>query len=90
MIYCNQPLWGNNYKITNLKSKNAQSFYVVKSTYINKKSYNKIVEKIGTLKYLKLRIGNSALIQCAKNYVTKLTEEEKMKLDKYFFKKLKM
>lgn len=42
-----------------VKSKNTQSFYVIKSTYINKKRYNKVVEKLGTLEDLKLRVGNS-------------------------------
>ena len=60
-----------------VKSKNAQSFYVVKSTYINKKRSNKVVEKLGTLEDLKLRAGNSDPIQWAKDYVAKLTEEEK-------------
>ena len=39
-----------------VKSKNAESFYVIKSFYHNKKRSNKIVEKLGTLKELKLKL----------------------------------
>ena len=41
-----------------VKSKNAQSFYVVKSTYIKGKRSNKVVEKLGTLDELKLKSQN--------------------------------
>ncbi len=41
-----------------VKSKNAQSFYVVKSTYIKVKRSNKVVEKLGTLDELKLKLKN--------------------------------
>ena len=36
-----------------IKSKNAQSLYVVKSVYRNKKRTNKVVEKLGTYEKLK-------------------------------------
>ena len=36
-------------KIT--KSKNSENFYIIKSTYINKKHSTKIVEKLGNPKF---------------------------------------
>ena len=36
-----------------VKSKNAQSLYVVKSIYHNKKRTNKVIEKLGTYDHLK-------------------------------------
>ena len=41
-----------------VKSKNAQSFYVVKSTYIKGKRSNKGIEKLGALDELKLKSQN--------------------------------
>lgn len=35
------------------KSKNAQSFYVIRSCYINGKHSSKVVEKLGTYEELK-------------------------------------
>jgi len=43
-------------KIT--KTKNAENFYVIKSTYINKKHSTKIVEKLGNLNEVKRKAGN--------------------------------
>ena len=60
-----------------IKSKNAESFYVVKSTYINKKRSSCIVEKLGTLNDVKVKAGNSDPYQWAMNYAKKLTELEK-------------
>ena len=37
-----------------VKSKNAQSLYVVKSIYHNKKRTNKVIEKLGTYDHLKM------------------------------------
>ena len=50
-----------------IKSKNAQSLYVVKSVYRNKKRTNKVVEKLGTYEKLKQNlkipvIGNGDVV----------------------------
>ena len=48
-----------------VKSKNSQSFYVVKTVYINKKRTNKVVEKLGTYKILKEKSAEEiALLTC--------------------------
>lgn len=59
-----------------IKSKNAQSLYVVKSVYYNKKRTNKVVEKLGTYENLKETL-NEDPIKWAKNYVEKLNQQEK-------------
>lgn len=59
-----------------VKSKNAQSFYVVKSVYHNKKRTNKVVEKLGTYESLKKTLDSDP-IEWAKNYVSELNEKEK-------------
>ena len=60
-----------------IKSKNAQSFYVVKSTYENKKRSNKVVEKLGTYKELQQKVAPEDPIEWAKRYVEELNEKEK-------------
>ena len=60
-----------------VKSKNAQSFYVVKSTYIKGKRSNKVVEKLGTLDELKLKLKNEDPYIWAKKYVEELNKQEK-------------
>ena len=60
-----------------IKSKNAQSLYVVKSTYINKKRSNKVVEKLGTYEELKLKVFPEDPIKWAKKYVEELNKKEK-------------
>lgn len=59
-----------------IKSKNAQSLYVVKSIYHNKKRTNKVVEKLGTYEKLKQTLDEDP-IEWAKKYVEKLNEQEK-------------
>lgn len=59
-----------------IKSKNAQSLYVVKSVYHNKKRTNKVVEKLGTYENLKESL-NEDPIKWAKNHVEKLNQQEK-------------
>ena len=59
-----------------IKSKNAQSLYVVKSVYHNKKRTNKVVEKLGTYEKLKHTLDEDP-IEWAKKYVEKLNEQEK-------------
>ena len=62
-------------KIT--KSKNSENFYVIKSTYTNKKHSTKIVEKLGNLEEVKIKAGNIDPYLWAKEYANKLTLEEK-------------
>ena len=59
-----------------IKSKNAQSLYVVKSVYHNKKRTNKVIEKLGTYENLKNTLDEEP-IEWAKKYVEKLNQEEK-------------
>lgn len=60
-------------KIT--KSKNAQSLYVIRSTYENGKHSSKIVEKLGTL--AELSKIHSDPISWAKDYIQQLNAQEK-------------
>ncbi|MEG1059861.1 MAG: transposase, partial [Clostridia bacterium] len=60
-----------------VKSKNAQSLYVVKTVYINKRRTNKVVERLGTYENLKKKLGSEDPIKWAKNYVENLNKEEK-------------
>ncbi len=59
------------------KTKNAASFYVVKSVYVNGKRTNKIVEKLGTYKELKAKLGDKDPYEWAEEYVAELTRLEK-------------
>lgn len=62
-------------KIT--KTKNAENFYVIKSTYINKKHSTKIVEKLGNLNEVKMKAGNKDPYEWANEYAKELTIKEK-------------
>ncbi len=62
-------------KIT--KSKSSESFYIIKSTYIDKKHSTKIVEKLGTLDEVKIKAGGKDPYLWAKEYAEKLTFQEK-------------
>ncbi len=59
------------------KSKNATLFYIIKSTYIDKKHSTKIVEKLGTLEEVRIKAGNKDPYLWAKEYAEKLTIKEK-------------
>ena len=77
-----------------VKSKNAQSLYVVKSVYHNKKRTNKVVEKLGTYEYLKNKLISEDPIEWAKKYVDDLNKivnilYEEKKYGKRFRKRLK-
>ena len=61
-------------KIT--KSKNAQSLYVIRSTYENGKHSSKIVEKLGT--YAELSKIHNDPIAWAKQYIRQLNDKEKV------------
>lgn len=62
-------------KIT--KTKNAENFYVIKSTYIDKKHSTKIVEKLGNLEEIKVKAGIKDPYLWAKEYAEELTIKEK-------------
>ena len=59
-----------------VKSKNAQSLYVVKTIYNNKKRTNKVVEKLGTYENLKKKLYHNEPIEWAKKYVEELNKQE--------------
>lgn len=59
-----------------IKSKNAQSLYVVKSVYHNKKRTNKVIEKLGTYEDLRDTLDEDP-ITWAKKYVEQLNQKEK-------------
>ena len=59
-----------------VKSKNAASLYVVKSTYIDGKRSNKIVEKLGTEQSLRKQLNGEDPYEWAKKYVEKLNKKE--------------
>ena len=75
MLYNNPDV--KNMRLQIVKSKNAQSFYIVKSTYIKGKRSNKVVEKLGTLDELKLKLKNEDPYIWAKKYVEELNKQEK-------------
>ena len=58
-----------------INSKNASSFYVVKSIYENKKRSSKVVEKLGT--FAELSKVHEDPIAWAKSYVDELNQKEK-------------
>jgi len=58
-----------------VKSKNAASLYIVKSTYENGKRSSKVIEKLGT--YEELQKTHEDPIAWGKSYAEKLTLEEK-------------
>ena len=59
------------------KTKNAASFYVVKSVYVDGKRTNKIVEKLGTYDKLKEKLNNKDPYEWANEYVKNLNILEK-------------
>ena len=59
------------------KTKNAESFYVVRSVYEKGKRTNVIVEKLGTLPVVKQKAGDKDPYEWAKEYVEELNRKEK-------------
>lgn len=60
------------------KSKNAESFYIVESTYVNGKRSNKVVEKLGTRKELEEKLGPDVdIVAWGKDRAKELTELKK-------------
>ena len=69
------------------KSKNAILFYIIESTYINKKHSTKIVEKLGTLDEVIKKANGEDPYEWAKKYAYELTKQEKenkREIIKYF------
>jgi transposase len=60
------------------RSKNATSFYVTKTVYIDKKEKTITVEKLGTEAALRDKLNGQDPYEWAKNYVDKLNQEEKI------------
>jgi len=60
-----------------IESKNAKSFYVVKSTYINKKRSSKVIEKLGTYDSLLNKLNGEDPFEWAEKYVKQLTQADK-------------
>ena len=59
------------------QTKNAASYYVVKSVYENGKRTNKVYEKLGTYKELKAKLGDREPREWAEEYVAELNRLEK-------------
>lgn len=59
------------------KSKNAESFYVVKSIRKDGRNTNEVVEKLGTVQEVAARANGEDPYQWARKYVEKLNEDEK-------------
>ncbi len=69
------------------KSKNAILFYIIESTYINKKHSTRIIEKLGTLDEVKIKANGEDPYVWAKKYADNLTKqdkENKREIIKYF------
>lgn len=59
------------------KSKNTVLFYIIESTYINKKHSTKIIEKLGNLEEVKIKAKGMDPYEWAKRYAKNLTLNEK-------------
>ena len=69
------------------KSKSSTSFYIIESTYINKKHSTRTVEKLGTLEEVKAKAKGVDPYVWAKKYaetLTKQDKENKREIIKYF------
>jgi len=62
-----------------VKSKNAESFYVIKSLYVSKKNTTRVVEKLGTRAELEKKLNGADPILWAKKYIAELNRLEKEK-----------
>lgn len=59
------------------RTKNAASYYVIETVYDGKKEKTVIIEKLGTEKMLKEKLGNVNVEQWARNYVAELNRKAK-------------
>ena len=69
------------------KSKNSELFYIIESTYIDKKHSSRTVERLGTLEEVKERAKGQDPYIWAKKYAEKLTlqdKQNKRNIIKYF------
>lgn len=65
-------------RLSSTKTKNAESFYAIKTVTHNGKQTTRVVEKLGTLEEIKARIGEDKdPYQWAKEYVQELNRKEK-------------
>ena len=64
-------------RLTITKSKNSESFFVIKSVTINGKRTSKVIEKLGNLEEVTLKAKGEDPYVWAKKYVELLNEEEK-------------
>lgn len=64
-------------RLSVVKTKNSVSFRVIKSIYVNGKNTSKIVETLGTEKYLREKYPDQDPYEYAKNYVEELNRLEK-------------
>lgn len=64
-------------KLTCSKSKNAATYYIQKSVRMGNKTTSKMVERLGSIEEIKARCGDADPIEWAKEYVKKLTMEER-------------
>lgn len=62
-------------KIT--KNKNSESWYIIQSTYIDKKHSSKVVEKLGTFENVKQRANGEDPYIWVKKYIDNLNKQEK-------------
>ena len=61
------------------KTKSAIHFYIIESTYINKKRSSRTVEKLGTIDEVIKKANGEDPYVWAKNYAKKLTSQDKLK-----------
>lgn len=64
-------------KLTYSKSKNSCTYYVQKSVRIGDKTTSKTIERLGTIEEIKAKSGDQDPIEWAKEYIKKLTQNEK-------------
>ncbi len=64
-------------RLTITKSKNSESFFVIKSVTINGKRTSKVIEKLGNLEEVTLKAQGQNPYAWAKQYVEMLNKEEK-------------
>ena len=64
-------------RLTITKTKNSESFFVIKSVTINGKRTSKVVEKLGNINDVKLKAQGKDPYSWAKEYVATLNKQEK-------------
>ena len=64
-------------RLTITKSKNSESFFVIKSVTINGKRTSKVIEKLGNIQEVTLKAQGEDPYVWAKKYVKMLNDDEK-------------